>query len=166
MLFRSGKVLSYAWESAQNSGKYIVELPHLIHAMYELEESYAVYFMQVQGVEEAGLLQEMTIAYEEKDIEKQKRGKSRQRMADLEGQKGEEEEVSSGFWQQYAVCLNDALEGRNPLIGREEELERTMQILCRKEKNNPLHLGEPGVGKTAIVYDWQDGCMKIGYRSL
>ncbi len=147
-----GKVLSYAWESAQNSGKYIVELPHLIHAMYELEESYAVYFMQVQGVEEAGLLQEMTIAYEEKDIEKQKRGKSRQRMADLEGQKGEEEEVSSGFWQQYAVCLNDALEGRNPLIGREEELERTMQILCRKEKNNPLHLGEPGVGKTAIVY--------------
>ena len=40
----------------------------------------------------------------------------------------------------------------NPLIGREEELERTMQILCRKEKNNPLHLGEPGVGKTAIVY--------------
>lgn len=40
----------------------------------------------------------------------------------------------------------------NPLIGREEELERTMQILCRKEKNNPLHIGEPGVGKTAIVY--------------
>ena len=40
----------------------------------------------------------------------------------------------------------------NPLIGREEELERTMQILCRKDKNNPLHVGEPGVGKTAIIY--------------
>ena len=50
------------------------------------------------------------------------------------------------------TCLNETLDGVNPLIGREEELERTMQILCRKEKNNPLHLGEPGVGKTAIVY--------------
>ena len=56
------------------------------------------------------------------------------------------------FWKQYAVCLNDEVETFNPLIGREEELERTMQILCRKEKNNPLHIGEPGVGKTAIVY--------------
>jgi ATP-dependent Clp protease ATP-binding subunit ClpA len=40
----------------------------------------------------------------------------------------------------------------NPLIGRQEELQRTIQVLCRKEKNNPLHIGEPGVGKTAIVY--------------
>ena len=150
-----GKVLSYAWESAQNSGKYMVELPHIIHAMYELEESYAVYFMRVQGVEEAGLLQEMTIAYEEKGTNKQKKGKKKQKSSDLEEQEREEEadtESQTGVWQQYAICLNDALEGRNPLIGREEELERTMQILCRKEKNNPLHLGEPGVGKTAIVY--------------
>lgn len=150
-----GKVLSYAWESAQNSGKYMVELPHIIHAMYELEESYAVYFMRVQGVEEAGLLQEMTIAYEEKGTNKQKKGKKKQKSSDLEEQEREEEadtESQTGVWQQYAICLNDALEGRNPLIGREEELERTMQILCRKEKNNPLHLGEPGVGKTEIVY--------------
>ena len=40
------------------------------------------------------------------------------------------------------------------MIGRAEELERTMQILCRKEKNNPLHIGEPGVGKTAVTYGW------------
>jgi long-chain acyl-CoA synthetase len=44
------------------------------------------------------------------------------------------------------------LENVNPLIGRDEELERTIQILCRKDKNNPLHIGEPGVGKTAITY--------------
>lgn len=55
-------------------------------------------------------------------------------------------------WQRYALCLNDMTETMNPLIGREEELERTIQILCRKEKNNPLHIGEPGVGKTAVTY--------------
>jgi ATP-dependent Clp protease ATP-binding subunit ClpA len=52
----------------------------------------------------------------------------------------------------FAPCLNDTLKDINPLIGREAELDRTIQILCRKEKNNPLHIGEPGVGKTAITY--------------
>ncbi|MDE5871344.1 MAG: AAA family ATPase, partial [Muribaculaceae bacterium] len=59
---------------------------------------------------------------------------------------------SSSNWHDDVVCLNDIAEQRNPLIGRERELERTIQVLCRKEKNNPLHIGEPGVGKTAIVY--------------
>lgn len=49
-------------------------------------------------------------------------------------------------------CLNDMVETHNPLIGRDRELERTIQVLCRKDKNNPLHVGEPGVGKTALAY--------------
>lgn len=59
---------------------------------------------------------------------------------------------SSRDWHEEVVCLNDIADQHNPLIGREKELERTIQVLCRKEKNNPLHIGEPGVGKTAIVY--------------
>ncbi len=55
-------------------------------------------------------------------------------------------------WKNHVVCINNRLEGRNPLVGREAELERTIQVLCRKDKNNPLHLGEPGVGKTALIY--------------
>ena len=55
-------------------------------------------------------------------------------------------------WHQLVTCLNDTYRQHNPLIGREQELERTIQVLCRKEKNNPLHVGEPGVGKTALVY--------------
>lgn len=55
-------------------------------------------------------------------------------------------------WHEDVVCLNDIVDQRKPLIGREKELERTIQVLSRKEKNNPLHIGEPGVGKTAIVY--------------
>ena len=140
-------VLEHAGESAQNSGKHVVELPHIMRAMYGLEESYAVYYMRVQGVEQAELLQEMTIAYEE--------------ISEIGGKPAKEEEdaaadaddkVRGDFWKQYAVCLNDEAERRGPLIGRQEELQRTIQILCRKEKNNPLHLGEPGVGKTAITY--------------
>ena len=64
----------------------------------------------------------------------------------------EETNVSKSDWHKQVVCMNDMLEGRNPLIGREAELERTIQVLSRKEKNNPLHVGEPGVGKTALVY--------------
>lgn len=55
-------------------------------------------------------------------------------------------------WKNFVTCINDDVERRNPLIGRERELARTIQVLCRKDKNNPLHVGEPGVGKTALVY--------------
>lgn len=55
-------------------------------------------------------------------------------------------------WRRLVTCVNDMVDTRNPLIGREAELERTVQVLCRKDKNNPLHIGEPGVGKTALVY--------------
>ena len=176
-------MLSYAWESAQNSEKSLVELPHLIHALYALPESYAAYYMQVQGVDHAALLREMTILWEEIDgIRNRKNrhtgkkssysrssgspalhdsgreslpGKGMHDSGDRNALTGEEEEDSGtgdSFWQQYAVCLNEQLEQAKPLIGRQEELERTMQILCRLEKNNPLHLGEPGVGKTAVTF--------------
>lgn len=209
------QVLAQAWESARNSDKEAVELPHVMHAMYGLEESYAVYYMRGQGVELAELLQEMLLVSEELAFEEGRgegredasdgrtrrhaegmdgaaadggrtrgRAKSRggvsedpeeegdgwpcgrrsgdagraagrdiRRGADIpEEEREPEEEAQKGFWRRYAVCLNDSLEGVNPLIGRKEELERTIQVLCRKEKNNPLHIGEPGVGKTAIAY--------------
>ncbi|MCM1045857.1 MAG: AAA family ATPase [Candidatus Gastranaerophilales bacterium] len=144
-----GIVLAYAWESAQNSGKDEVELTHIIHAMYGLEESYAVYFMRVQGVERAELLEEMALAYEEEERE-DSWGELAQDEKRLEA--GQEAKGQEAVWKEYALCLNDSLEQTNPLIGREKELERTMQILCRKDKNNPLHIGEPGVGKTAVTY--------------
>lgn len=133
-----GAVLAYAWESAQGSGKYTVELSHILCAMYRLEESYAVYYMRLQGVEQAELLQEMTLAGEDFRNGQKKDGKDTERKEE--------------FWKQYALCLNDEPQISSPLIGRTEELERTMQILCRREKNNPLHIGEPGVGKTAVTY--------------
>jgi ATP-dependent Clp protease ATP-binding subunit ClpA len=175
-------LLSYACESTFNSEKSAVDLPHIIHAIYALPESYAAYYLQLQGVEQSALLRELTILYEE--IAGTDTSDSRSATGKIPGRSGfnasgdasssreageedthrdplsfgelpEEEDnqdTQGAFWQQYAVCLNDTLEGVNPLIGRKEELERTMQILCRREKNNPLHLGEPGVGKTAVTY--------------
>ena len=55
-------------------------------------------------------------------------------------------------WHQLVTCISEKVEEHNPLIGREQELDRTIQVLCRADKNNPLHIGEPGVGKTALVY--------------
>ena len=55
-------------------------------------------------------------------------------------------------WHKLVTCISDKVDQHNPLIGRDAELERTIQVLCRKDKNNPLHVGEPGVGKTALVY--------------
>ena len=63
------------------------------------------------------------------------------------------EEIS---WRNYVKVIQFDPQKHNPLIGREAEIARTMQVLCRKEKNNPLHLGDPGVGKTAIIYGIAD----------
>lgn len=144
------EILGRAWEAAQNSGRTVVELTHILHAMYGLEDSYAVYYMTVQNVGHAQLLQEMTIINGEKENVSARR--DREQNDDESGEESEEASEGGALWQQFAVCINDVLEGVNPLIGREDELERTMQILCRKDKNNPMHIGEPGVGKTAITY--------------
>ena len=137
----SAYVLAYAGRSAVNSGNDEIKISHMIHGIWQLEESYAVYFMESQNVTEADLLYWMSaLENEEGNLHE----------TDTEADT-ETESTSLEHWQLYAPCLNETLHDVNPLIGREEELERTMQILCRKDKNNPLHIGEPGVGKTAIV---------------
>lgn len=185
-------VLIRAQETADNCGKDAVELSHLVYGFYSLEESYAIYYMESQGVGKTALLQELSEIYDgiyeryqerKAQREREKNGLGRGKQGPGSGQgksdedrsgrgRGQEEQSGtgeeyggqeageaqedqpgkSGRWRRYVTCLNENLEGVNPLIGREDELERTMQILCRKEKNNPLHIGEPGVGKTAIVY--------------
>ncbi|MBQ3875662.1 MAG: hypothetical protein II728_09825, partial [Bacteroidaceae bacterium] len=71
--------------------------------------------------------------------------------SDFDDMNNNTDEKTEDEWKKFTVCLNDNIKNYNPLIGRERELERTIQVLCRKDKNNPLHIGEPGVGKTSIV---------------
>ncbi len=158
----AAQALAYAQIQVENSGREEMRMRHLLSGIWNLEESYAVYYMQLQGVEEVDLFRCIAQIEDEEDSDEEPeetdgdeyhtggvregfhRGKSKaSRKADSKSQKD---------WMVFAPCLNDTLKDVNPLIGREAELERTIQILCRKDKNNPLHIGEPGVGKTAITY--------------
>ncbi|MDO4490706.1 MAG: AAA family ATPase [Lachnospiraceae bacterium] len=136
-------VLNIAMQTAASSGKNCIYLDNLVYGFQHLEESYAVYFMESQGVEVSYLVAALV------DILGTDAGVDQEESWQLEDAEGEEKQKE---FEKFAPCMNDLAEQMNPLIGREEELERTIQILCRKDKNNPLHLGEPGVGKTAITY--------------
>lgn len=152
------QTIEEAARKAISSDRDTIELPHLLYSMMELEESYGAYFVQMQGVECVDLLVELGT-----DGSGRKMGAGAGRTggtdsnagtggtADMDHEADEEEERES-ILLQYAVCINDEVKNSCPLIGREAELERTMQVLCRRQKNNPLHVGEPGVGKTAITY--------------
>lgn len=152
------QTIEEAARKAISSDRDTIELPHLLYSMMELEESYGAYFVQMQGVECVDLLVELGT-----DGSGRKMGAGAGRTggtdsnagtggtSDMDNEEDAEEERESVLLQ-YAVCINDEVKNSCPLIGREAELERTMQVLCRRQKNNPLHVGEPGVGKTAITY--------------
>ena len=129
-------VLAGAGEQAISSGRNEIDVRHIIYAVWQLPESYAVYYMERQGVDKADMLGVMSELSDDDEP-----------VVMESAAKGKGSAVKS-----YAPCINEMLDGVNPLIGREDELERTIQILCRKDKNNPLHIGDPGVGKTAITY--------------
>ena len=166
-------VLTFANRQAGYGDKNVIELTQIVHAIFRLEDSYAVYYIESQDVSEVDLLQSLTTVLEEEADDKSagnaggiggRAGRDRDSGDESEDDSDEEPDADpedgpeergerrGRGWKQYAPCINDMLANVNPLIGREEELERTIQILCRKDKNNPLHIGEPGVGKTAITY--------------
>ncbi len=142
------KLLQLTGMSAANSGNDRMYLRHMIHSFWQLEESYAVYFMKKQGVEEPELLQAVMAVEEELTGERNFIYDGGEYCECDDDEDGEHSGDSIG---DYAPCLNDVADSFSPLIGREAELDRTVQILCRRDKNNPLHIGEPGVGKTAVT---------------
>lgn len=131
----------YAQQQAAASSSPEIKLSHLLKAFWQLKDSYAIYFMEKQGVQQVDMIRAMT------EMEKDLPMEEDYSFGPAPRAGSPKDEVKL-----YAPCINDMLDNVNPLIGREEELERTIQILCRKDKNNPLHIGEPGVGKTAITY--------------
>lgn len=144
LTYQMAEVFMVAETKSVACEKFIVELPHLFSAMFDLQDSYALYFLEKQNIVLNELLYEMCELEEEENnffIDED----------DSFAFYGEPHEQESVDWKSYVVCMNDYVDSYMPLIGREQELERTMQILCRKEKNNPLHIGEAGVGKTAIA---------------
>lgn len=148
--FALQQALILASEQVLNSGKNQLEIDHVLAAILELPESYGAYYVLEQGVTKRDLLFELCHVDEEGDI--------KEKDADLEDDGLEDEmqdkrvqDGASGM-SKYATNLSElAKTSEDPLVGREDILQRTLQVLCRREKNNPIHIGEPGVGKTAIT---------------
>ena len=141
----------------QSSGRDEVTGANVLVALFSERESHAVYFLQLQDMTRLD-----AVNFISHGIAKAP-GRAAQRPVQGSGnqpeshQEPEREEKPSRRNQDalsnYCVNLNKkAMAGKiDPLIGREPEIERTIQILCRRTKNNPLYVGEPGVGKTAIA---------------
>lgn len=138
-----GNIVASAGQHVLSAEKEIIGLGDIFVAMYDEEESYASYFLKKQGIQRLDMLEYITHGASEFDLE------------EIEEDVYEEnhETQEEGLLSQYTMELTErARNGQiDPLIGREDVLDRTIQVLSRRLKNNPIHVGEPGVGKTAIT---------------
>ena len=138
------EALGTAVRIVQNSSADLIYVPHIVKGIIELNESFVAHLLKnLLGDWQQDFLRMLVARYEDDH--------------DTISLEDNEENASNNNnekepWRRLVTCLNESYQNHNPLIGRKEELQRTIQVLCRKEKNNPLHIGEPGVGKTALVY--------------
>ncbi|HEY5852166.1 MAG TPA: ATP-dependent Clp protease ATP-binding subunit ClpA [Lysobacter sp.] len=143
------RVLQRAVYHVQSSGKKEVTGANVLVAIFGEKDSHAVYFLNQQDVARLDV-----VNYISHGIAKQGGEESPRSQEDGESPSGEGEGESKGdALAEFAVNLNQlARDGKiDPLVGRADEVERTIQVLCRRRKNNPLYVGEAGVGKTAIA---------------
>ena len=132
-----GQVIEFACQQVVNSSAKALDLPHLVMGILSLKDSWACFLLKdALGDRESNFMSELISFYEFDDHLEEETGEGKHEAA----------------WRRLVTCMNELYQQHNPLIGREQELERTIQVLCRRDKNNPLHVGEPGVGKTALVW--------------
>ena len=138
---QTGQVIDNAIKHVENSGAESIDIPHLVKGLLELkDDSWASYFLKDSiGDNEQYFMKELIDYCEYDDMI-------------FDENIDDEEKSPKSSWKQLVTCMNDNYLKHNPLIGRDNELKRTIQVLCRCDKNNPLHVGEPGVGKTALVW--------------
>ena len=134
----------------------MVNVPHFVQAMFGLQNSMAAYLLCKNVGDRQGEFLASVDSYYPLEGEAAEANMATGDYDDGYDDDDYDDDENRGAqpqdWHQLVTCISDKVEQHNPLIGREEELDRTIQVLCRAEKNNPLHVGEPGVGKTALVY--------------
>ncbi|MBT2186871.1 ATP-dependent Clp protease ATP-binding subunit ClpA [Sphingobium nicotianae] len=142
------RVVQRAILHVQSSGKEEVTGANVLVALFSERESYAVYFLQQQDMSRLD-----AVSYLSHGVGKGASAAETPKAAPAEEEKKPDAKKKDGALDQFTVNLNEkAKEGKvDPLIGRTAEVDRTIQILCRRSKNNPLYVGDPGVGKTAIA---------------
>ncbi len=142
------RVLQRAVFHVQSSGKKEVSVANVLVAIFSEKQSHAAYLLGMQDVARLDV-----VNYISHGLSKVPEERIDKEEAQGEGGEREVEGGGSSALEKYATNLNkQALDGKiDPLIGRKTEVERTIEILCRRRKNNPLYVGEAGVGKTAIA---------------
>ena len=140
------RVLQRAVFNVQSSGKEKVNGINVLVAIFGERESHAVYFLNQQNITKLDITNYISHGITNIDEE------TESDIGEIENE-SHQEKSSENMLNNYAVNLNEkAFEGKiDPLIGRQTEIQRTIQVLCRRRKNNPLYVGEAGVGKTAIA---------------
>ena len=140
------RVLQRAVFNVQSSGKQEVNGSNVLVAIFGERESHAVYFLNQQNITKLDITNYISHGIANINEENE---------TDFDGTEDEsfQEKSEENLLNNYAVNLNEkAIAGKiDPLIGRQTEIQRTIQVLCRRRKNNPLYVGEAGVGKTAIA---------------
>ena len=150
------RVIQRAVIHVQSSGREEVTGANVLVAIFAERESHAAYFLQEQDMTRYDAVNYISHGIAKRpglnDPSKGPRGADEDRD-DKDGKDAGEPKKKEGALEAYCVNLNKkARDGRiDPLIGRENEVQRTIQVLCRRSKNNPLLVGDPGVGKTAIA---------------
>jgi ATP-dependent Clp protease ATP-binding subunit ClpA len=145
------RVLNRAATQAVSSGQSTIDSGNILAAMYGEPNSYAVYLMEKQGIKRLDVLNYVShgiskVEGESDDEEVVQPGKGGDEREERE------ERVSDPLANFTVNLIQSARDAKiDPLIGREAEVKRTIQVLCRRRKNNPIYVGEPGVGKTAIA---------------
>ena len=153
------RVLERAAMQVQSSGKDQIDSGSVLVAMYRERDSQALFILERQGVSRLDLLRYISHgALKISDPRGLSPASGNENESDDEGRlhaEGEDEDGGTADDPLAAYCVDliaRAAEGRiDPLVGRQAELERTVQVLCRRRKNNPVLVGEAGVGKTAIA---------------
>ena len=147
------RVIQRAAIHVQSSGRAEVTGANVLVALFAERESHATYFLQEQDMTRYDAVNYISHGIakspglsEVRSVQGAEEGLGEDDVDEISGQETEALEA-------YCINLNEKAEkgGIDPLIGREEEVKRTIQILCRRRKNNPLYVGDPGVGKTAIA---------------
>ncbi|MBT3990778.1 MAG: ATP-dependent Clp protease ATP-binding subunit ClpA [Rhodospirillaceae bacterium] len=144
------RVVQRAAIHVQSSGREEVTGANVLVAIFSEREAHAVYFLQMHDMTRLD-----AVNYISHGIAKVPGFSDTREVHGAEDELAEEKDVKKGTEALDAYCVNlnqKAADGKiDPLIGREKEIERTIQVLCRRTKNNPLYVGDPGVGKTAIA---------------
>ncbi|MFY1826413.1 ATP-dependent Clp protease ATP-binding subunit ClpA [Myxococcus fulvus] len=147
------RVLHRAAMHALSAEQKLIDGGDVLVALFREEESHALYLLQQEGVTRLDLLNYISHGISKDEESEGEEGGAANGHAPAGDDDEEGESPRKSPLETYTTQLNiEAKEGRiDPLIGRDKELERTIQVLCRRRKNNPLYVGEAGVGKTAIA---------------